>query len=549
MAGRDRRLGEILVERGALTDEQLGAALAEQAAAGRRLGEILVDRGLLDERGVRWALAEQLDLPLVHPDPAALDPDALQLVPRGLCRRYGVLPLYLSADEEGMEPVLVLAAADPARRDVLDDIRARVGRPVRVVAALREEIDAALDRRFGPETGGDVTIHGGMLDGPARDRVAEDPTGAELLARILQPLEEGGAAGVHLRVRDGRLEVIALDGREVFVGGEGWHPILLDRVRQLAGAARGTGAVERGRFALAPAGGRPSLFRYSILAGVGGEEAQIKRLLPEGEPRALPDLGLAPSQVLAVRAALERPGLVWVTAPAEQGLGSTLFGLLREVPGGTRTVTIEDEVFYRSPDLLQIETLNLGENGRRDLVRELKYLDFDRIVVDRVPHSQLGDLLLLALRKRWVLAASPEASMSEALEALAGRASDLPLYGLRLLVHQRLVPVLCPSCRVACALGTGEREALSRLLPETEGPVFQEGDGCAACGGRGVSGTRAFFEVLAVDSRVREALYGATWGEDRIRGLVAGIEPAIRSQVAGAVARGEVGLGELWDLL
>jgi type II secretory ATPase GspE/PulE/Tfp pilus assembly ATPase PilB-like protein len=238
---------------------------------------------------------------------------------------------------------------------------------------------------------------------------------------------------------------------------------------------------------------------------------------------------------------------VWVTAPVEAGVSSTLFALLREIPEDGKTLTMEEEVFYRSPGFLQIEALGVDDSTRGEILRELKYLDFRRVLVDRVGPGRLGDLLALALRKRWVLAASAEASMRETLQAIAARAGDLPLYGLRLVVHQRLVPVLCMGCRAASVLGSAEQEALRRRIPD-DGTPYQEGEGCGHCQGRGVSGMRAFFEVLPVDVRVREALYAEARGERGVDNLLEGRKPSIASQVAAAVAAGEVSLSELWDL-
>ncbi|MHB8766583.1 MAG: ATPase, T2SS/T4P/T4SS family [Deferrisomatales bacterium] len=487
--------------------------------------------------------------PLVRPDPAALDPEALALLPAELCRRYGVLPLHLAAEVPGGEPVLALAAAGPLSARSLADVTARAGRPVRLFAALREDLEAALDQLYGAAPAPDVGIREGGVSKDELDRILEDPTGSVLLRHLLQAAVTSGEGGLHLKMRAGELQAEDLTGRLLFAGGETWHTILLDRLRQLSGlGGRSEGILQRGRVSVPLAAeGAPSLFRVSILRGLEGEEAQVKLLRPQGRGRSFGELGATSHQVMLARRALEKPGLVWVTAAGEEGLGSTLFGLSREVPAATRTVTIEEEVFYRSPEFLQLETLELGPDGRAEVLRELKYLEFDRVVVDRVSPALLGELLALALRRRWVLAASPEASLRESLASLAVRAAELPLYGLRLVVHQRLVPLLCPACRTPCVLGSAETQALGRLLPG-RGPYWQPGEGCPACGGRGVKGGRVYFEVLPVDAEVREALYGEARGERRLEGVLAGVQPAIRNQVAAAVAAGEVGLSEFWDV-
>ncbi|MBI5014915.1 MAG: hypothetical protein HZB55_05410 [Deltaproteobacteria bacterium] len=554
MDEKTRRLGAVLVEKGVITAPQLDEVLRIQEGSGRRLGEVLVERGLLDEEALRWALAEQLDLPLVHPDPAALAPEALALVAPDVCRRYAVVPLHLAAEAPGAEAVLTVAAADPSLRPVLEDLQARTGKVVRFVPAPRGEIEAVLSALYGPAAAEDVGVRVTDLAGPALAEILEDATGARLLGHLLDAAVARGQEVLHFRARDAEARVDDGRGRVVFSGGETWHTILLDRLRQLAGLPASQGRpggriLQRGRFAFSDAAGLEQvLFRVSILRGVEGEEAQVKRMRREGVPRHLTDLGFTAHQCLEVRRALGRPGLVWVTAPGDGGMGSTLFGLLREIPGAGRTFTLEEEVFYRSPDLLQLETLDLGSEERSEVLRELKYLDFPRVLVDRASPAQLGDLLALAVRKRWILAGGHEATLEETLTSLAVRSVDVPLYGLSLVVHQRLVPLLCPTCRAQSALGTAERQALLKLLPG-QGTVYQEGSGCDACGGRGTRGARAFFEVLPVDAAVREDLYGAARGECRIPNLAARVRPRIAPQVSEAVARGEVSLSEIWDFV
>jgi hypothetical protein len=189
-------LGSILVEQGFLNQESLDAALANQADSGKPLGEVLVEMGLLGEEGLRWALAEQMDLPLVHPEAGALDPEAVPLVSAEMCRRYGVLPLYLTSEgHNSAENVLTLAAADPAQRGALDDVASCIGVPMRVVAALREEIDAVLDQLYGPPPEADLGIRGDPFSAESLQEIQEDSTGDALLRHLLGSALERGEGG------------------------------------------------------------------------------------------------------------------------------------------------------------------------------------------------------------------------------------------------------------------------------------------------------------------------------------------------------------------
>lgn len=539
-------LGQILVERGMLAGDQLARALERQAVTGRRLGEVLVEMRALGETALRWALAEQMDLPLVHPDPGAVDPEAVALLPAGLCRRYGVLPLYLSEDVPGGPLVLTLAAADPASRELLEDVAARVRRPVRVMPAMREEILAALDVLHGPSEPGDESIRDCGVSPEDLPAVRADPTGGALLDKLLGRLVEQGRGGFHFRARGGESCVDDLEGRPVFRGGEIWHGVLLDRLRRHARLLPPAGeAIQRGRFGWGPPGA-DALFRVTVLRGSEGEEAEVKLVEREGRPRSLEELGFEEDQARQVRGVLQEPGLVWITALDQEGVATTLFSVLRAVPGSGRGITVEEEVCYRSPDLLQVETLGVDAQGRTRLLQEVRTLSFERVVVDRVAPSLLPELLAIAGRRRWVLAATIGMTPDEALQALARCGSDVPLTGLRALIHQRMVRRLCPACRVEASARDGQ-EGVPEGPAGFRGPWFEAGPGCRQCGGGGFRGRRAVFDVLPVDAEFREALRGAAHGENRWRERLRENRPGLRDLLRKAAAAGEVAVSELRD--
>ena len=428
-----RLLGELMVEMGLIDGEDLRKALALQEVGGGLLGDILIEMGSMGEEALRWAIARQLDIPLIHPDPKALDPDALALISPERCRRYAVLPISLLPEDDDPAPVLILAAADPADGAVLEDIRHSISHRIRIVAALREEINRCLDKLYG-----EVAIPPDMDDlGVDYHSVKTDPTGLKLLGRLIEKMLTARQKTLRLFLAEGRTFARDGDGNELFMGRTEWLPILLERSRKLAGleeARQGVG--QRGRMWYRTLLGEKVLLRVVILGAMGGEELHLRAILQENQDRTLEDLGLDHGQVEKVRACLKKPGLVLVSAPGGEGLISTLYTLMRAVGPGGMGIALEEEVVYRSADAVQLEVSSGTEVV--ELLRDLKYMEFDRVLLGRAGREKLGDLLALARRGKWVFAGIEEGSLTDLMEALAEEGGRGPLLGLKLCIHQRL---------------------------------------------------------------------------------------------------------------
>lgn len=439
MRQNQRLLGDMMVESGLITAGELKSALAAQRESGALLGEILVSMGLFGEEALRWALARQLDVPLIHPDPKALDPAALELVSPEKCRRYGVLPITLLPLDDDPNPVLTIAAADPSDQAVIEDVRRGVPYKVHVVAALREEISKCLDKLYGP---GPKSGKGSA--NPEAD-TRSDPTGIKLLARLADSVASSGA--ITLRIFGQNSQTFCRDGKgaTLFSGNAEWLPILAERVRVLAGMKA---EERRGRLHFTDGSGADVLLRVVFLATMEGEEIHLRVLTPENKDRTLGELGFTPAQISAVRAATGGPGLVLVAARGGGGLISTLYGLMRE-SGAEPGVAIEEEVVYRSAGTTQVESSSRAETTA--LLGDLKYMEFAKVLVGHADRELIPDLLTLARRGKLVLAGMEEADIGAVLAALTEAGKKTPLAGLCAVVYQTLTLTPGPEGRYDCS--------------------------------------------------------------------------------------------------
>lgn len=441
MRENQQLIGDLMLETGLITRAELNAALDVQAKSGSLLGEILISMGLFGEEALRWALARQLDVPLIHPDPKALDPAALELIPAERCRRYGILPITLLPEDDDPNPVLTLAAADPSDQTILEDVRRSVPYKVHVVAALREEIMKCLDRLYGAAP---ATFEHDKGD----DSTRSDPTGMKLLAKLIDSMSASNARTLRIFGKSGVTVCRDGDGRTLFTGGHEWLGVLAERARILASMSGDPVATERrGRMLFADQSGKTQLIRVVALSTMAGEEIHLRAILDENKTRTLEEMGFTQRQAEAVRAAVSTPGLVLVSTPGGDGLISTLYSLMREAGEGGKRVAIEAEVVYRSEDTAQIECASQTETAR--LLSDFRHMEFDRVLVGQAERSLLPELLALARRRRRVYAGLEEAGMDAVMALLADQAKRSSLLGLAMVISLKLIPLAGEADRYA----------------------------------------------------------------------------------------------------
>lgn len=542
----DRLLGEVLIDKGAATPSDIEKALSVQAETGQLLGEILVEQGVFSEEFLRWALTEEMDVPLVHPQIAALDREALSLLPGDICRRYCVLPMYTEPDT-GLGKTLVLAAANPADAAAVEDLAGRVGCSLRIVAALREELEELIVQAYGAAPLADLSIDESIFPQKALNKAASDRSGKLLLNLILKSAVEMGFETIRFSIVKNRAVVEASGNRELFRGGAEWFGILLDRLKRLAKLPLdGAGALQKGMFPFPDddAGNSSALFRLSILSGIGCPEARLRLISPQLFYRSLIEAGFTPDQERSISNALRRPGFTLVAGQTDEGLASTLFTLMRAASLKGRAIAVEDEIYYETPGVLQLESAGMSRRQRLALFNEIKQMDFSSLLVDRVNFNELSNLMSLALSPGWVFAGATSSDLRETLRLLAFRSGELPLHKLNLVIQQIFVPLLCAECSVEIAAQDLEHELLQKIAREDS--LKRRGGGCAACEGRGIVGKKYLYEALAVDASVREILI---FKPERVDELVASVSLSMTDALLDAVKSGLAGADDASDLL
>lgn len=522
---RRRRLGEVLVEKGLISGDQLEELLATQLDPSRpsrpRLGRLVIERGLATEEELAAALAGALGLEVADLNSLTVDPEVARLLPRAQSERSGLVIVRRDEDEPR---ALYVAVVDPTNVLALDDLKLRTGaHTLHLLVATESQIADQLARVWA------LSNDAGEVDTLLESLDDEGPTAAEMEAadaqlnsapvvrlvdRLITDAVSGRASDVHVEpdLADTRVR-FRVDGllRDVMTVPRSAHAAFVSRLKILSGldiAERRLPQDGRARFKVA---GREVEARVSTLPSLHGEKVVMRLLARAQDVGSVDALGLSPVQRAAVDTAMQTPqGLVLITGPTGSGKTSTLYALLRAANSPDRNiVTLEDPVEIAMPGITQVQTNERAgltfARGLRSILRQ----DPDMVLVGEIRDTETAELALRAsMTGHLVLSTLHTNDAIAALTRLVDMGIEpfLVASSLTLVAAQRLVRTPCTAC--ARPYQPDERTLTALALTESDlaGATPMRGTGCARCAGSGYRGRMAVFEVLPVTPVVRAVL-------------------------------------------
>jgi len=567
-----QRLGELLLERGALQRAELDRALAFQDAQagqgghggqsgqGGRLGAVLVRMGALSEETLYQALAAQLALPLHTLDAA----DEVRWLgglealgwPPGWWAERQALPLA-EVDGDGSGP-LTIAAADPLDGDLREAVDARRGtRRVTWVLALPAQIERWHQQqrdRDGPA--------GGELDARTLRELAEDAPVIAFVNNVLAQAVEARASDIHLEPGEREFAV------RLRIDGVLHTRMSLPIARYAAVASRvklvsGLDIAERrlpqdGRTSIRVAGAEMDV-RVSAIPAVHGESLVLRLLPKQRADLRLDRLGMADDQLAMFRRWLNwSNGLVLVTGPTGSGKSTTLYGALAALSGAgdlsRKIVTVEDPVEYRLPHVVQIQTqAEIGYTFGRALRSILRH-DPDIIMVGEIRDRETAEIAVQsALTGHLVLATIHTNDALSAVTRLVDMGIEpyLVAAALKATMAQRLVRRLCEACagpRLAEPTVAARHAALAARLGHTASaapPRWRHAVGCAACGGTGWRGRLGIYELVELNAGMQHLIASAAPAAELVRAADAAGRRSLVEDGLLKTAAGQTGFDEV----
>ena len=553
-------IGAVLTDQGAVSADDLDAALIEQRRSGQRLCETLLSLQTVSEEQVAIALAEQwghayLDLSARPPLP-----EAVAMVPAEVAEHHRIIPVTLDGK------VLLVAMSDPVQYEALHDVSFASGAPVRPVICSPGAIERAIDEHYRrgrsldalveessrqQEDGALQIMPAALIDAGPREStedVAAQTETAPIIRLVDQLLRtaltlrasdlhlEPGSAGCRLRYRiDGLLCDEQRLPRNV-------QAPVISRLKVLACLDIAERRLPQdGAFRIRVDGKEIDL-RVSVIPLPYGEKIVVRVLDQSAGLVDLEALGCTAERLDEFRAVLRRTrGMVLVTGPTGSGKTTTLYAMVQSLNEPSRNiVTVEDPIEYRIPGVNQLQVnAEIGLTFTRAL-RALLRQDPDVILIGEIRDGETAEISCrAAMTGHLVLSTLHTNDASSTVTRLLDL--DVPRYlvvsQLIGVIAQRLVRTICPRCRREAEPPSELLTAL-RLAPEAvRTKCTYEGRGCSHCRNEGYFGRTAIHEVMMLTPPLRE-LIAAGASEEALRAA---------ALASGMISLGGDGLAKVWQ--
>jgi general secretion pathway protein E/type IV pilus assembly protein PilB len=529
------RLGELLVQQGLITTDQLAIALAEQRHNNIPIGRLLVRLGFVTETAIRDIMARTIGQESIDLAQVVADPEALKLVSQEFARRNRILPIAF----DPAEMVLTIATTEIFNVVAMDQLRATLGAQVEIKTHLAAEaqLEDYIDQFYGYELSVDgilKEIETGEIDYDSLQAGGAEYTQpmVRLVNAMLVDAVKRGASDIHfepeyafLRIRfriDGVLETVRSLHKTYMPG----ITVRLKVVSDMNIAE--TRAPQDGRLSLT-LNGRPIDFRVSTQPTIYGENIVLRVLDREKSIISLDRMNLSASAMERLGIMLARPeGILIVTGPTGSGKTTTLYSLLAQVNDETVNImTLEDPVEY--PLTLMRQT-SVNEAARMDFangIRSIMRQDPDIILVGEVRDKDTAEMAFrAAMTGHQVFTTLHTNSALGTFPRLLdiGVQPDIMAGNIIGIVAQRLVRMLCPQCKEEYVPTPEDRILLGRAAERVS--YLHRPVGCKHCDNKGYKGRSAIMEVLVMDGDMDELLARrATLKELRTAAMAKGFLP------------------------
>ena len=551
-----RPLGQILLDQGILSEDQLRIALLEQMKSDLPIGKLLVILGFVSETTLRDALSENLGKACIDLSRAVVDPMALKLVPRQIAKRHHLLAL--DYDQERQQ--LTLAVADTNDLVGLDRVRSLVGEQVRIDTLLagESEIDRAIDQYYGHELSIDgilKEIETGEIDWHSLQTVGDEYSQpvVRLIDAILTDAVKREVSDIHFEPESSFLRIrYRLDGilRQIRALHKSYWPAMAVRIKVISGMnIAETRAPQDGHLALSVSG-RPVDCRVSSQPTIHGENIVLRVLDRQKGIVPLEQLGLTEDHLAQLKLMIARPeGIILVTGPTGSGKTTSLYSVLNHINSERiHIMTLEDPVEYPMPLVRQTAVAEAAKldfaNGIRSMMRQ----DPDVILVGEIRDAATAEMAFrAAMTGHQVFATLHSNSAVGAIPRLLdiGVTPDILSGNVIGIIAQRLVRRLCVHCKAPARADAQECRLLGQE-PQAEAPRIYRPVGCEHCNFLGYKGRLAVMELLRVDRELDDLIAcQATRSEilahARTRGFRSLAEDGIQRVLAGATSLEELG--------
>ena len=510
------RLGDVLVNSGVITAEQLQKGLELQKGSGRKLGETLVDEGITTEENIAKALSSQLGYEMVDLQDVSIDEEILNLVPPSILKKHKMIPFEYS--RTGMN-VLRVAMSDPMNMAAMDDINIITNLQVEPVVATPRDVMLALDRYYGQaevnsaleEYVKEKTSQMAEQEDIYSDDINNSPI-VQLVKTMIEQAVRQRASDIHIEPMEKQVRVrYRIDGAlyEKAAYNISLLPALVARIKIIGGMdisekrkpqdGRITQVVDRREFDI----------RVSILPTVYGEKIVMRLTSKNALSREKSQLGLKPHDLQKFDHILKNPhGILLVTGPTGSGKSTTLYTALSELnKEDVNIITVEDPVEANIDGINQVQVNNKADLTFASALRSILRQDPDIIMIGEIRDQETASIAVQAsITGHLVVSTLHTNSAASTITRLVDMGIEPYLIADSTVgvIAQRLVRRLCPDCKRAKKADAEDLEMLMRK-PDEDLTIY-EPCGCAKCDGTGFRGRIGVYEIMEVTPQLKHII-------------------------------------------
>jgi len=515
----EKLLGRLLVKRGLITVEQLDEALKEQRKTGGFIGNVLVKLGHVTQEDMLSVLAEQLGVEYVSLKEKTIAPEVIAKVPAKFASHYKLIPVDMQGG------ILTIAVTNPLDVHTMDDIKLLLGHDTKPVLSSEEEIIEAIRKYYGlgadtlermmtgAESRAEINIESSKTEDI--EDMAQDASIIKFVNQIFLQAYKERATDIHIEPYEDELKIrYRIDGvlyeTTIPPSIKHFQSAIISRIKIMANLNIAEKRLPQdGRIRIKVASDELDL-RVSILPTPFGESVNI-RLLSTSLRFDLKGLGLLKKDLALMAEMINRPhGIIFVTGPTGSGKTTTLYACLNKINSKEKKIiTIEDPIEYQIKGVTQIQVQpQIGLSFAQGLRSMLRH-DPDIMMVGEVRDFETAEITIrVALTGHLVFSTIHTNDAAGGVTRLLDMGIEpyLAASSVECFVAQRLVRLICPSCKREVK---PSKEVLRELGVGKAGSAevkFYEGSGCEECKHTGYKGRTAIYEMLVVDSEIRNQI-------------------------------------------
>ncbi len=550
------RVGDLLVEAGAITEDQLQQALEKQKEDGGRIGNVIMQMGFISKELLITVLTTQMGIEYCEVRSVQIDESVLKLVPDSLVAKYRAMPICFDPDNPN---ILKVAMADPMDLTAVDDISISSGLQVEPMLSFDDDLGEVIGKYYGSaqamEAAEAYKAENAALLGNEDDETQAEIDNSPIVLLVNQIIEGGvrqRASDIHIEALESKVRVrYRIDGalKEVMNYEIGIMPAITARIKIIGGMdiaekrkpqdGRITIVVDRKEFDV----------RVSILPTVFGEKTVMRLTSKDGLTKPKAGLGFSEEEIEVFDGILSNPhGIILVTGPTGSGKSTTLYTSLSELnKEEVNIITVEDPVEANINGINQVQVNVKAEMTFAAALRSILRQDPDIIMIGEIRDGETAKIAVqAAITGHLVVSTLHTNSAASTVTRIIDMGIEPYVAGDALVgvIAQRLVRRLCTSCRIPRLADDDEKVILGVKDPDDD-VVIYEPDGCPLCNDTGYSGRIGVYEMTPVSKALQAVIAkGATADVIEKQALEEGMS-TLKMSAARHVLRGTTSMAEM----